>query len=1120
MKQKQKLESLMRTLALACLLLTAGGIHAQRITQTFNAQPLSTVLKAVEQQTGMSVMIATEHVNKNKPVTATFRNATVDEVMRKVLDNNLTYQIQNKMIVISSKPSQDDKRSKTVAGMVTDENDEPLIGAAVQIKGQEGSGTVTDADGRFTLTVPSNDATLRISSIGYVAREVRVGAKSYLSVRLEDSSKELNEVVVVGYATQKKVNLSGSVASVRADKIENRVENNVLSAIQGVVPGVTVISRPGSTPSINFRGRGNLGTSAPLYVIDGAISDATFFQNLDPNSIESISFLKDAASASIYGSRAAYGVVLVTTKKGSKSRSQITYNGYVGVKSATYIPKSVDAVGYATLRNEGAYNVGLVSGHDVGKYSVYSEEQIAKFANGSDPDNYANTDWMDLCLDKTVMTTSQDINFSGGSETVKYFIGAGFNYDDNFIPEKNDYRYNLTSNISADITKWLTLNSNIKYIRNEGKNGAGLSLSNCISIPAIMTAKQSDGEWGSIAGGAQAPTTWITGNPLRGMSRNNWSNTNYENSMYNLSFDIKPLRGLVITALGSYKRYEYKSKSYVGLLDEVKLFGTGNAISGTGNSTNYMNMSWASNSNLLTQLTARYDITLGKHDFGVLLGTSYERYLYEALSAYRKNFSSDNLTDITGGSEAGQTNDGGSHEYRMKSFFGRINYAFANRYLLELNLRADGSSRFHEDSRWGWFPSVSAAWRISEEPFMRNVDWVRNLKLRASYGTLGSINNVGYYDYFPNYAIGSSYVFDGEVVGSVRESRPANKSLTWEKVSIADIGLDFSILNNRLDLTLDFYDKRTSDILLAYNVALETGISSTPSQNIAKVSNKGLELAATWRDKIGDLHYSIGANLSTNSNEITDMGTSNDLTASGGDAITYIYREGESIGSFYGYKTDGLYTQEEIDRGEYYTFGRKPNAGDIKYVPTREGVKYGDAISSEDRTIIGKDVPTLTYGLNLNLEYKGIELGIFGQGVGGTQVAFETETVWAFDVYYTPRQYMYDNRWTVDNPNPNAAYQRIYGGTTNDKYNWHFNDRCLFDADYFRIKTITLGYNFPANLISSIGLSALKVYATGENLLTWRADKTMKDFDPETASARNIYTLASKSIALGVNVAF
>ena len=853
-----KRKSLIRLTLVVVLCFTATFIQAQTVTKIFRNEPLGTVLKVIEQQTGLSVIYNSNEVNENQKITASFNKSSLPEVFSKILGSGLEYRVQNKMIIIKkaslTKPSEKSDSHKNVTGTVIDENGEPLIGASVALKNNTGVGTVTDIEGHFTLKVPGNSVLL-ISYIGYDSKSVSVGEKNNLNIQLSNNSKQLNEVVVVGYGTQKKVNLTGSVSSVSTEQLQNRVETNVLSAIQGVVPGVTIISRPGGTPSINFRGRGNLGTSAPLYVIDGAISDATFFQNLDPNSIESISFLKDAASASIYGSRAAYGVVLVTTKQGQANKINVTYNGYVGFKTATYLPKSVNSVEYATLKNEGAYNFGLVTNKEVGKYSIYSENEIQKFGDGSDPDYYPDTDWLDLCLDKTVTTTSHDLNFSGGTDKVHYYAGLGFNYDDNFVPDRNDYRYNLTSNISADLNKWLTMRADIKYIRNENKNGAGLSLSNCISIPSIMVAKQSNGDFGTIAGGSQAPVTWITGNPLRGMSKNNWSQYNSENTMYNLAFDVKPLKGLVVTGQGSYKRYEYKGKSYVGLQDEIGFFETGNAISGTGNSTNYMNMSWSSNSDLLAQLIGKYNTTIGKHTFGVMAGTSFERYLYEAISAYRKNFTSDSSTDISAGATADATNGGGSSEYKILSYFGRLNYSFDDKYLFEFNIRADGSSRFYKDSRWGYFPSVSAAWRVSQEDFMKNIDWVQNLKIRASYGTLGNINNVGNYDYFQNYKNGTDYVFDGNVVSSVTESRPANKKLTWERVSIADVGLDFSLFNSRLDVTADYYDKRTSKILLVYNVPLEKGISSKPSQNIAKVSNKGFELSATWRDNIGDWHY-------------------------------------------------------------------------------------------------------------------------------------------------------------------------------------------------------------------------------------------------------------------------
>ena len=887
---------------------------------------------------------------------------------------------------------------------------------------------------------------------------------------LKEDAQALSEVVVVGYGTQKKVNLTGSVASVSTDEIKDRVQTNVLSAVQGTVPGVTVISRPGAEPSVNFRGRGNLGTSAPLYVIDGVIATSTFFANLDPNSIESISFLKDAASASIYGSRAAYGVVLVTTKQGKKEKTNVSYSGYVSFDNPTYKPEYVNSEEYAILYNEALYN----SNPGGGKYQGYTEEEIGWFRDGSKPDLYPNTNWNDLILDKNVVTTQHSLNVSGGSEKIRYYAGLGYVYKDNMIPGQDMNRYNLNLNLNADVTDWFAIKAGVKYIQKVDDRDCGApSLGNFSIVPSTFVAKQSDGSWGTVNGGKRASTEFINYNPLRALSKGDWSQTKSENTMYDLGFDIKPVKGLVISGQGTFRGTEYKNKSYTALQNNVVDFLSGDEISGTGNTVNKMSMDWQSSSTMLYTATARYDWSKDIHNLSVLLGTSYEHYKFQQLAASRQDFPSDGLTDISAGSTsgAGYTNSGSSSEYKMLSYFGRINYSLMDRYLLEMNLRADASSRFHQDHRWGWFPSFSVGWRLSEEAFMKPIRWIDNLKIRASYGTLGNINNVGYYDYFQSYASNIHYTFSDDDVMGIAESKPANATLGWETVALTDFGVDLDLFGGKLSVTADYYIKNTSDILLEYNVPYETGISTNPSQNFGKVKNTGFELAVSHRHHIGPVNYSVAANIATNRNRIVDMGTSNDLISTSSYIITYIFREGYSVGSFYGYQADGLYTQEEIDAGHYYTLsGVTPNAGDIKFVPQREGVEWEDDITAEDRTIIGKDVPDFTYGLNLSFEYKGLELSMFGQGVSGTSVAFDVYGVHPF--YHgmdQPRKF-HLNRWTEENPNPYAAYPRIYSASSpHTTYNRNFNSYHLFDADYFRIKTLSLGYTLPQHFINNPG---------------------------------------------------
>ena len=616
--------------ALVACAVCAIPVNAQSGTISLNKSNVSmhTIMQEVEGQSDYTFFYNDNQIKLDKKVSVKAQNATIEQVLAQMFKNSgYTYKIVNNQIIVSKANAvaavekQQQQQAKKVTGCVKDALGEPIIGASVVEKGAPTNGTITDFDGNFTLTVSGNE--LQISYIGYLPQVVKVqsGVTSY-NVTLKEDTKTLDEVVVIGYGTQKKVNLTGAVASVSTDDIKDRVQTNVLSAIQGTVPGVTIISRPGSTPSINFRGRGNLGTSAPLYVIDGAIADATVFSNLDPNTIESISFLKDAASSAIYGSRAAYGVVLVTTKGGKAEKMNVAYSGYVGVKTPTYLPDVLDSWDYATLLNEAKYNANPSGG----KNQAYTNEEIGWFRDGSNPDYYPNTNWADLVLDKHVLTTQHSLNFSGGSEKVRFFSSVGYVFNDNFMPGVTDDRYNLNLNLQSDVTKWLTLKTGVKYIRNSSdtKNGTPW-IANFVLVPSIMVAQQSNGEWGSIAGGKDATQTFMNSNPLRTLSFDNWSKSTTENTMYDLGFDLKPIENLVISGQLDYKRYEYKSKSYSAEYPEVVHFETGKEIPGTGNSSpNSMSMYWISNSNMMTTLTAKYDLKLGQHAVNFLVGTSMD----------------------------------------------------------------------------------------------------------------------------------------------------------------------------------------------------------------------------------------------------------------------------------------------------------------------------------------------------------------------------------------------------------------------------------------------------------------------------------------------------------------
>ncbi len=1115
----QKLLLIMRlttVIIIASIMQVSAVTYAQKISLSKSNAGLKTIFREIKNQSGYNFLYTDNLLRDAHPVTIDVKNAELSEVLKHVFNNQpLTYEIESKTIIIKKAKKNDTQyidvqaKLQLIKGKIIDHLGLPLIGASVKLSGTN-KAVSTNSNGEFSIEAKIGDV-LEISMIGFITQAITIGSEINLMIKLLEKNEELGEVVVVGYGTQKKINLTGSVATVSAQDIKDRSNTNLMASVQGKIAGVTVVARPGEAPSINFRGRGNLGSSSPLFVIDGVISNSGTFSNLDPNTVESVSFLKDAASASIYGSRAAYGVVLVTTKSGKNGALSISYNGFVGSKSSTYRPDMLNSGDYAELYNEGLVNRGVAP--------LYSAEQIGWFRDGSKPDLYPNTNWTDLVLDKSAISTLHSLNFSGGSQKIRYFTGLSYLYDDQFMPGQYNKRYNLQTKVSSDVTSWLTLNTNVSYIRNQNDRTNGATSNYQMqAVPPTMVARHSNGAWGTVNGGANASQNFINYNALRNLNKNDWSHGNSTNTIIDLGFDLKPVKGLVISGQGSYTGNEGKSKSYRGLQDNALNYFTGAEIPGTGSSINQMSLSWSNTSRMLYTATAKYDWTNQNHAFTVLGGASYEQNKYEGLSASRNNFPTDDLKDLSAGSSAGAdlSNGGGIYEFNLASYFGRVNYSYLGRYLLEANIRTDGSSRFFEDYRWGVFPSFSAGWLVSEESFLKSVSWINLLKFRGSYGVLGNINNVGNYDYFQTYNNNLGYNFDNQVVAGISESKPANAKLGWEKVAITDFGVDLTVLNNKLTLTADYYIKKTSDILLQYNVPVEVGVINNPSQNIGKVQNNGFEVALNYKDQVGDFQYSFGGNMSINTNKITDLGESDNMIYDGGDKIDYIYRVGQSIGSYYGYVTNGVYSQSEIENGEYYKFGRVPNAGDIKYVPQRANVPWKSDITGEDRAIIGTDVAKYTYGFNVNLKYKNFDLSAFGQGISGARVAFENDALVPFFQGGSARAF-HLNRWTTANPDPQAIYPRIYGGGTLDNYNREFSEYSLFDADYFRVKNISLGYKIADNFLKKYSISSARFFVNLENMFTIRADDKMKDFDPETASSRFL-GIGIKTMSVGVNL--
>lgn len=1008
----------------------------------------------------------------------------------------------------------------TVRGTVVDTNGDTVIGATVMLVEDGSKGVLTNIDGEFTLAnVPSN-GTLRISFVGMKTVEVAIGGRTSIAITLEANTELLDEVVVVGYGTQKKVNLTGAVASIDSRKLGSRPAANVMSTLQGSVPGVTVISRPGST-SLNIRGRGNLGSSDPLYIVDGIEVSSGFFNSLDPNLIDNISFLKDASSAAIYGAKAAYGVVLVTTKSGKNGRLQVTYNGSVGSQSPTYLAQVVNSLEYAELYRVAETNSGVSP-----QNFTFTDEMIQKYRDKSDPDRYPDTNWFDITLKKQSLLTKHNLQLTGGSDIFSYMVGLGYMRDEALTPGQSTDRYNVSTKTSSQLKPWLKVTTSVNLIHDGYNRTKGtVSSVNLLNTPPTQVAKHSNGQWGSVRNGKTTTGENINRNQLRNLEESGRANSTTTRLLGLLAVEIKPIEDLVITNQIGYDYYDYRSMTFKNRMKGVEDFlnPAAGIVPATASTTNQMEKDWRYSKKLVYDGWANYNKVFNEvHDFSAMLGIHADTYEYERIYVGRKDFASDEMNDFDGGSNKpdNQLNTlGGLEEEAVNSYFGRLGYTYDNRYLFEANFRADASSRFAKKGRWGFFPSFSAGWRINNESFMEDYTWIDELKLRASWGKNGNIKNIGLYDTYSTYTASGNIVRGGQIVPVLTESRIGNPDLTWETTATTNIGIDFSMMRSLFTLTADYYNRLTDGILIRANdIMSETGLSSNqiPARNVGKVQNRGVELSLGHKNTINDFTYSFGANLTYNKNTILDLGDKvNQLPPSD----YWIFRKGGSIGDFYMLEADGLYSTQDIESGNVVPYGKKmPEAGLIKLVdqPDADG-KLDGVINDNDRKVVGNDVPRLTYGANLDLSYKGFTLSILGQGVSNVKVYIGEEGSQAFFDGAVPRRWHTDY-WTPDNQD--AVYPKLFVSThENFKYNSTTSSFWLFDASYFRIKNITLGYDIPKSALDYLHLASARIYLAGDNLFTIRGDKRMRDFDPEIASGRG-YSIGMKTITAGVSITF
>ncbi len=991
----------------------------------------------------------------------------------------------------------------TVSGTVADATGEPIIGATVKVKGTNNA-VVTDLEGHYTMRVPTG-ATLQISYIGFITKEVKASS-TITDIVLSEEKQSLEEVVVVGYGTQKKANLTGSVAAVDAKDLGDRALTSTALGIQGKMAGVTIVN-PGGTPgrddsgtTIRVRGTGTFNNASPMIVVDGM--ESTMY-DIDPNDIESISVLKDAASAAIYGSKAANGVILITTKRGKAGKAVVQYSGTFGWQSPTRLAKYVNSAEYARLTNEARSNEGLSP--------MYTDEDIALFAKGTNTGDHANTDWYDLFYDQSGFQMTHNLRISGGSEAARYMISGGYTDQNGIVRNSGLQKYNFRVNLDSKVSSRLDAAVNMVYTREDIKRPTGPNSNDYTSyfyvlnkLSPMVPCYKENGDYGYIGDGN--PIAWFDNKSAQDQFRNNLQ------ASASLTYHFLP--ELSLKGMAAYKLYfgETHDMHLACRYDDTYTQG----------SVDKLTENIYRDDRVSGDILLKYEKTLAKaHNLSVMLGYHAELYRNHSVDAYRDTFSSSELYDLDAASAANQTASGNRRELAMSSYFGRVNYDYMGKYLFEANLRYDGTSRFARGHRWGAFPSVSAGWRMSDEKFFEPLrKFVDNVKLRASWGKLGNQDVGSYYPTVSTLSLGQNYAFGGTIHMGAATVNAVNPLLKWEATTTWGVGLDVNLFN-RLSLVMDYYNKTTDGILMTINTPMTFALNNY-YDNVGKVRNTGFEFTATWNDHIGKFGYTVGGNITFNRNRILSMGGSGDQYNVDTNGATYgIMRVGESMHSFYGYKSDGFFQSEEeiaqaYPNGHIQFAGRDPKPGDIKYVD----VNHDGRLDANDRCVLGSWDPGITFGFNIGANYMGFDLMAVFQGATDVHGYVTREGVGYINGDTSKPTTLWLDHWTTDNRN--AATPRLIQGMEGWSMPTTLSDFWMQDATYLRLKTLQVGYTLPKQWLKRIGLSSVRVFYTAENLFTLTS--FMDGYDPEAPvsddNMKGNYYPQTKTHSIGITVTF
>ncbi|WP_339921783.1 TonB-dependent receptor [uncultured Cyclobacterium sp.] len=1062
------------------------------------------IIDLVENQTEYRLVFADDQLNADSKIVLKPGRKSVYEILYEISAKTaLKFKQVNNTIYVGKmpeskiSPEEEVELMAPIKGVVKDVNGAPIPGATVVVEGTT-VGTVSDLDGNFSIDVPEGKALL-ISFIGYESQRIVPGSQTQLSIVLEEDQTSLDEVVVVGYGVQEKLSVTNSLAQVDGEKLERRPVADFQQSLQGLAPGVTVVDqggRPGNS-NINIRIRGitTLGNNNPLIIVDGIEQR---LNDINPNDIASVTVLKDASSAAIYGSRAANGVILVTTKRGSEGKIAVSYDGYFALQEVTNRPEHMDLESYFYLENDAYANAG--------RSIPYTDEYIANYvANAPSPEYplpfpYWRKD--ELGMLKTAPQQNHTLSVSGGGEDFSGRFSVRHQAIDGVAPNFSDKLNEFRMNLDLKASEKIKFSGDLNYRTKESLQPAGRSVAgNGESLVFQYMLHASKFSWPKYESGEYGLGPQVN-NPLLFAELTGDSRTINDYLTGSVKFEYEILPGLNFSTQYAVRNTHVQVKTFLNKYrNEDPL--TGRVAQRAFNSLREYrsNTREGTLNSLLT-----YNKVLDNHKFTGLLGYSTIEHETNYITGYRQEFYNNDVQSLSQGSNENRDATGVDSEWGLRSYFARLNYNYNDRYFFEVNARYDGSSRFNKDNRYSFFPSFSAGWRLSEESFWSEwKDVINEFKLRGSYGGTGN-QAVGLYSFYETLSA-INYSFNESPVQGFTQTNLANQNLTWETTYQTNVGFDMGMLEDRVSLTFDYYDKTTDGILLQLPIPALIGLGA-PVQNAGVVNNRGYEIGLNFRGG-NKLSYDLGLNFSQNKNEVKDLVNSGPYISGGTTAPRFIIQEGMPINSHWGYITDGVFqTQEEVDN--YPTLRPNSAPGDVKYVDVNED----GIINENDHQYLGLSFPKFDFGMNGTFTYGNFDLFYQFQGAAGHKTRLDG----AFQqiaTYETFTHAIYtDNYWTPENPD--AEFPRPIKG---DPRNFQTSDSQLIDASYLRLKNVVLGYTLPESILEKVSVNSIRVFLGATNLLTF-SELNRWDLDPEIPSGRGQYYPQVSMYSLGANVRF